>query len=125
MLFNEDVPPAVADLLASLHTLEIVIPALWYWETANSALLAIRRARLNHQEATDQLRDIRRLRITVDRDAMQRALDATVDLAARHSLTVYDAAYLELAVRLGLPLATLDGPLATAAQAEGVEVIGG
>jgi predicted nucleic acid-binding protein len=125
MLFNEDVPPVVADLLASLHTLEIVIPALWYWETANSALLAIRRARLKHQDAIDQLRDIRRLRITVDGGAMHHAFDTTVELAARHGLTVYDAAYLELAVRRDLPLATLDDPLAEAARAEGVEVIGG
>jgi len=56
----------------------------------------------------------------VDPDTPGRALTYAWPLAAQHGLTTYDAAYLELAIRRGLPLATLDVSLARAARAEGV-----
>ena len=105
--------------------MEVVIPALWYWEVANSALNATRRNRLAETEVLDHLRDMRRFQITIDEDSLPHAWETTLLLAFRHGLTAYDAAYLELAIRRGLPLATLDGPLAAAARAEGVAVIGG
>lgn len=125
MLFNEVVPPVMADFLDSLHAVEIAVPALWFWEVANSAAVATRRARVSHVEAVDQLRELHRLRIELDEDSLHHAWTVTIDLAARYNLTVYDAAYLELALRRQLPLATLDKALAKAARAEGVEMIGG
>jgi len=125
MLFEEDVPPALAALLSSLHALDVIVPALWYWEVANSVVGATRRHRLTEAEVLDQLREMRRFRVSIDEESLSRAWESTLMLAFRHGLTAYDAAYLELALRRGLPLATLDGPLAEAARAEGVEVIGG
>ncbi|HYI24908.1 MAG TPA: type II toxin-antitoxin system VapC family toxin [Thermomicrobiales bacterium] len=124
MLLNEEVPEPVRDLLASLPSNEIVVPALWYWEVGNAALMATRRKRIAAAEVHDQLADFRDLTIAVDRTAMDSAWTRTYDLAVRHNLTLYDAAYLELAIRRGLPLGSLDDALVRAAKAEGVEVIG-
>lgn len=65
-----------------------------------------------------QLLDLRRFAITINGQTQSRAWDSTARLAARHKLTSYDAAYLELAARLRLPLATLDRALIQAAGAE-------
>ncbi|HZY71671.1 MAG TPA: type II toxin-antitoxin system VapC family toxin, partial [Edaphobacter sp.] len=64
------------------------------------------------------------LPVNVDMETDRQAWGATLQLAARHKLTVYDAAYLELAQRRGLPLATLDGALRTAAEAEKIVLLG-
>ena len=80
-----------------------------------------RRGRLIERETSRFLRRLGQLAITVDRSPDEAAVMA---LALRHRLTVYDAAYLELALREALPLATLDAALSAAAQAEGVTLIG-
>ena len=72
----------------------------------------------------ESLSDLALLPIKQDPDTHAQAWGATLELAALHSLTLYDAAYLELALRRRLPLATLDGGLRTAAQAETVELLG-
>ena len=65
-----------------------------------------------------------RLRVSVDEGGLQRAFDDVLPLAMQYALSIYDAAYLELALRTKAPLATLDAGLARAARAAGVEVIG-
>ena len=70
------------------------------------------------------LADLALLPISLDPETGRQAWSATVRLAARHKLTVYDAAYLELAQRRGLPLATLDKELRRSAKAEGVVLLG-
>jgi predicted nucleic acid-binding protein len=70
------------------------------------------------------LEDLGLLPIQVDLSTHEHAWSATVRLAERHGLTVYDAAYLELAMRRGLPLATLDGDLRGAATVEQVALLG-
>jgi len=70
------------------------------------------------------LADLAQLAIGIDPDTDRQAWSATVQLATRHNLSVYDASYLELARRRGLPLATLDRALRIAAGAEGVVVMG-
>ena len=70
------------------------------------------------------LSDLALLPIRLDLETDRQAWGATLQVAGRHRLTLYDAAYLELALRRGLPLATLDGELRSAAQAEGVVVLG-
>jgi predicted nucleic acid-binding protein len=70
------------------------------------------------------LADLSLLPISLDPETDRQAWDATLQLAHRHRLTLYDAAYLELAQRRGLPLATLDRDLRTAATAEGVHLLG-
>jgi len=125
MLLNEDVPVSVRQFLETLSDAEVVVPALWFWEVANSSHMAARRARTELREVFDQLSDLRDLNIVVDDESVARAWTTSIALADQHRLTVYDAAYLELAIRRSLPLATLDKALARAARAEGTELIGG
>jgi predicted nucleic acid-binding protein len=107
--------------LARIRTEEALVPGLWWYELRNVLVIGERRGRLTEQETGRFLRDISGLRISLDRTPDEPAVMA---LARRHRLTVYDAAYLELALREVVPLATLDQALAAAAQAEGVSLVG-
>jgi predicted nucleic acid-binding protein len=106
---------------ARLATEEALVPALWWYELRNVLIIGERRGRLTEQETARFLRDISRLAITVDRAPSE---PDVLSLARRYRLTVYDAAYLELASREAAALATLDEPLAGAARSEGVPLIG-
>jgi predicted nucleic acid-binding protein len=107
--------------LARIQTEEAIVPALWWYELRNVLVLGERQKRLAERETARFLRDISRLTITIDSSSNEAQV---LTLARRHRLTVYDAAYLELAGREALPLATLDEELATAARAEQVALIG-
>lgn len=96
-------------------------PSLWWFEMRNIFLLSARRGRLNSVRTEQLLSLLNNLPIQIDRHTNETDL---MTLARRHKLTAYDAAYLELALRQNLPLATLDAGLMRAAKAEGVEVIG-
>ena len=97
-----------------------VIPALFLLEVANVLQVNARRKRISQAAVWFGLADIRRLDLRQDPEASGTALREIVTLSERHELTTYDASYLELAIRLGMPLATLDVPLANAARAAGV-----
>lgn len=114
---------------ASLVLLEQVVengamaPSLWPLEVLNALIMAERRKRVDaaqRQRLTGFLRD---LPITLDDDTAAQSWTATIQLAERHRLTVYDAAYLELAQRRGLPLASLDQELRAAAEVTGVALV--
>jgi predicted nucleic acid-binding protein len=107
--------------LARIQTEEAIVPALWWYELRNVLVLGERQKRLAERETARFLRDISRLTITIDSSPNEAQV---LTLSRRHRLTVYDAAYLELAGREALPLATLDEELATAARAEQVALIG-
>ena len=99
-----------------------VVPAHWLTEVANALQMGVRRGRFLASRLPDSLGALADL--TIDREASAfPTIAAVVETADRHDLTVYDAAYLELAKRRGLPLATLDQALANAARQEGVEVL--
>ena len=113
---------ASAELAFSrIQTEQAIAPALWWYELRSVLLVGERQGRLTDRETARFLRDISRLAITVDSSPNEIQV---LTLARRHRLTVYDAAYLELAFREGLPLATLDEALASAARAERVLLIG-
>lgn len=99
-----------------------VAPALWQYEVANGLQVAMRRKRIDAAYRDRALANLAALDVAIDKDSDTHAWSATVRLAERHDLTVYNAAYLELAQRRRLPLATLDLALARAARAEGVEL---
>lgn len=99
-----------------------VVPNLWHLEVANGLEVAVRRRRLSRDDADDILSDLAAYAIEVDGETHARAWDATSRLARRHALTLYDAAYLELAERRVLPLATLDVELAKAAKRQGLKL---
>jgi predicted nucleic acid-binding protein len=96
-----------------------LVPGHWPLEVANALLMAVRRQRIDAPFATAALRDLATLPITLDAETSARAWHDTFRLAEAHRLTVYDAAYLKLAQRQKLPLATLDRELGAAARALG------
>jgi predicted nucleic acid-binding protein len=101
-----------------------IVPGLWRLEIANGLRTAIRRKRIDTAFRDRAIAQLACLPITVDPDTDRYAWTTILQLADRFGLTPYDAAYLELAQRRTLPLATLDGPLRAAAPALGVALSG-
>lgn len=112
-----DIAPTV---LKRIPVEEAVVPELWHMEVGNAVLYRLRRGLLNSEEAAPILLWLRTLPVVVDNETSRLALDVTFHLALAHTLTLYDACYLELALRKGLPLATFDKALRRAAEAERV-----
>jgi predicted nucleic acid-binding protein len=100
------------------------VPDLWRIEIANCLTQGVRRSRITALERSDSLSDLANLHIVTDNQTGKHIWSDTLMLADRHQLTVYDATYLELALRLSFPLATLDDDLRKAAQQEGVPLLG-
>jgi predicted nucleic acid-binding protein len=99
-------------------------PALWRLEVANALLIAVRRGRISAAIRAEILSDLSLLPIVLDDEATTQAWTVTLDLAEAHGLTIYDAVYLELAVRLQATLATHDQSLARAGREKGLEILG-
>ena len=98
--------------------------ALWPIEVANVLLLYERRGQMTAAERVNAMGLFAGLDVEIDNQTQTRAWGTAYDLALAHKLTVYDAGYLELALRAGLPLATLDSALVHAATKLGVPVLG-
>ena len=96
------------------------VPDLWWYEMRNILVAGERRGRISAADTAVFLSDISQLRIEAD---TAREDQPVLDLARRHNLAVYDAAYLALALREHLPLATLDKRLEAAAAAEGIALL--
>lgn len=111
---------AMLDAIAEGTTLEV--PPIWTLEVANALLVLARRRKLTERERQTGLGWLRGLPLRIDQDAASLAFSRLSELAAAYHLSVYDAAYLELAQRRKLALACKDGPLRTAAKRAGVSV---
>ena len=111
----------VLDLLSD--GAEVLVPDIWPLEVANALLVAERRKRIAHAKVTAILARIAGLPISVRRSDPKQAFEQVLPMARQQGLSQYDAAYLELAAREGLALATLDGELRRAAEATGVELL--
>lgn len=98
-------------------------PLLWRYEIANTLEMARRRKRISNDLLASILAMLFRLRIRIDETDSDTVRLRLLPLAQRYRLTLYDAAYLELAMRLGAPLATLDEALRAAARAEAVPLL--
>lgn len=98
----------------------LVVPALWPLELANALTVLRRRRKLTPDEARTAIEIISQLPVIIDHDAAAVAFTQLVDLASEHELTIYDAAYIELARRRQLPLASKDVKLKEAATRSGV-----
>jgi predicted nucleic acid-binding protein len=118
--FDDEATPDTDRIRGTLADVRAVVPLLWPIEVANATLVGERRKRLDAARGTRFLSLLGSLPIVVDDETASRAWADTMHLARAHNLTAYDATYLELAIRRGLPLACLDGKLKTAAQAVGV-----
>jgi predicted nucleic acid-binding protein len=100
-----------------------VVPVLWMFEVANALLLLSRRKRIEPEQCARARRAVSRLAPLVDEEGPQLAWSRIWELADRHALSEYDAVYLELAVRRGLPLASRDANLNKAAKLSGVHTL--
>jgi predicted nucleic acid-binding protein len=114
-------PDAVLDLLS--RGAEAAAPAIWPFEVANALLAGERRQRMTVAQVTSMLSRITRLPISVDPVHTVHAFNQILPLARQSRLTQYDASYLELALRLSLPLATLDVQLQRAAKDAGLPLL--
>jgi predicted nucleic acid-binding protein len=111
----------VLDLLGS--GTEAITAAIWPFEVANALLMGERRKRISVAQVTTVLQRISALPITVDSIRTDTAFGPILSVARQEQLTEYDAAYLELAIREGLPLATLDNGLRRAARSAGIGLV--
>jgi predicted nucleic acid-binding protein len=118
--FDDEDHPLAAAALERIRADTARAPALLWFELRNILIVGERRKRLKQADTAGFLRSFARLGVTIDQSPDEADV---LTLARRHGLSVYDAAYLELARRERLTLATLDLPLAKAAQAEGVGLL--
>lgn len=100
-----------------------IVPAHWILEVTNGLRMAVRRQRLKPENVAALMKQLRTLPLRVDPETEVMGWNEIPALAARFDLTTYDAAYLELAMRLDAPLATLDQNLSRAARVAGVPLI--
>lgn len=118
---DEKADPRVEAAFEALSRVEARAPGLFYYEIRNALLMSERRRRITGAMSAQFLRHLARLPIRLEPPGDDTSIMA---LARARSLTVYDAAYLELARRRALPLATVDRALEKAAVAEGVALFG-
>jgi len=123
-IYGEETTEPIRRLFDLVADHGAVVPALWRLEVANSLTMAMRRGRIDAGFRRAALGDLALLDITTDQHTDSNAWGETLNVADRFQLTVYDAAYLELAQRRSLPLASLDDELCTAAAALGVALLG-
>jgi predicted nucleic acid-binding protein len=123
-LYSDELTDPVRTVFERVTASRAWVPSLWRLEVANSLHMAVRRRRIDAAFRDASLADLALLNLSADPDTDTFAWSTTLQLADRHALTLYDAAYLELALRLSLPLATLDQELRAAAKQAGLALLG-
>jgi predicted nucleic acid-binding protein len=121
--FEDEQTPELIALLARVAREGAATTSLFPLETMNVVLLAARKGRITDAKAKNYLLGLGRLGLDLEPPVDPPLTSAIYALANKHKLTAYDAAYLELALRLGAELATLDSALAAAAKDEGVPLV--
>ena len=119
-MLDDELDPKAAAVADLLRQSGAVVPHLWHLEVRNALVVAHRRNRIDGDQFVRRIRSIRELPVTTDSVP---DFDSALDLATSHSLSLYDAIYLELAYRRQSALATLDNRLSGAALAEGIQVL--
>jgi predicted nucleic acid-binding protein len=122
-VYREETTNAIQAVFSRLTENGAWVPGIWRLEVANVLEMGVRRGRHDAGFRDATLADLALLPIRLDPETDQHAWSTTVRLAERYRLTLYDAAYLELAERRALPLATLDRELRQAAKAAGVMLL--
>lgn len=121
--FADETTPPIEELFLRIPVEGSIVPSIWRLEVANGLLRGTRKGRISPADRTSALSILDRLRIAVDGETDRHAWQRTIEIAEKHGLSAYDASYLELALRRGVPLASLDGPLVKAAHAAGAAVL--
>lgn len=122
-ILREEGAHAVDLLFAQVAREGAIVPGIWRLEVANTLRVGIKRLRIDSAYRDAAIRRLSLLPVDVDNETNEHAWTRTLHLSEVHGLTVYDAAYLELAMRLGVPLATRDIELADAGQTAGVSLL--
>jgi len=123
LIIPDEAPNEDPSLIEILRSGVVIVPSHWHLEVANLGRSAIRRGRLDESTLAARLSDLGTFELETDVETPQRAWSEIASLAARHGLTSYDAAYLELAVRRDALLLCEDAALTKAALAQGVELL--
>jgi predicted nucleic acid-binding protein len=114
-IFPDEHSDYAEEVLRLLESQQAIVPSIWFLEMANVLLVGERRKRINQTQTTQALLLLNALDILVDNRTENQAFSATLALGREQGIAAYDSAYLELAIRLQIPLATLDERLAAAA----------
>ena len=122
-VFPDEANPATHTLRESLIKDNAVVPVLWPIEVANLLLVATRRGRMTEEEWPRIRNDLHVLPIKIDLESHDQVLERVLPIAAQYELSVYDAMYLELALRFGLPLVTLDRRLNSSGKEAGLVLL--
>jgi predicted nucleic acid-binding protein len=120
--FEDEASAETDDLFERVRDDGAVVPGLWHLELSNVLLQAEKRGRISATDIALRLELIADLPIAVDQETVARSWREILILARAEHLTTYDAAYLELAIRHGLPLMTKDDELGAAAKRLGISV---
>lgn len=121
--FIDESTTTTKKLLESLVVEIAFVPAIWSLELTNVLIMAERKKRIQYADIIEFLSLLQNLNIKVDNQTHDKAFHDTLMLGYAKGLTTYDASYLELAMRLGLPLATKDNQLAKVARGLGLTVL--
>jgi predicted nucleic acid-binding protein len=122
-IYADETTDAILQVFDEIRIHGAWVPGLWRWEIANVLQLNVRRGRHSADFRDGALASLAALPVKVDAEADRQAWSAALHLAERHGLTVYDAAYLEIASRRKIPLATLDRELRAAASNDGIQLL--
>jgi len=122
-LLTDETTAKAHEVLAQVTENGAVVPSLWRLEVANVLRNAVRRGRCDEAFVDESLTNLAALPINIDDATDAHAWSATRRLSLENDLTLYDAAYLELAIRTGRAIATLDKDLVKAARSHSVEVL--
>src|SRR5947199_146802 len=122
VFFADENSEYAQSVVSSLSTIVAVVPVVWHVEVPNLMIVGERRGRCTSDQSESFLAYLTMLPISTEPIPSLDRTYAVVSLARKHGLTAYDASYLELALRLNIPLASLDKPLVAAARAEGVPI---
>ena len=123
--FPDEASDYAEEVLIALNGGTIVVPALWAIEITNAVLVAERRKRVAQPEVRRFVELLRELTFVMDSQGVAESVSNILPLGREHGLSAYDAAYLDVAMRHGAPLATLDGGLRKAGRKAGVEIFRG
>ena len=122
--FEDEATPATEEVLDQVVESNALVPSVWRFEVGNALQTAIRRKRITEIFRDDALAKLLAMPITVDPETDAYVWTTALRLSARFGLTLYDAAYVELAQRRNLPLASLDQEMRAAASALNIELLG-
>ena len=123
-VFEDEDSPYAEFVIGALARQRAVVPIIWPFEVLNALVAAVRRGRIEEARATPFLSVLDRLPLEIDGEVARGTMGQRLfGLSVRYGLSAYDASYLELAIRRGLPLATLDERLARAASRAGIEIL--